>query len=750
MNHKKRGITMPKKLVIVESPAKAKTIEKFLGDDYSVMSSKGHIRDLKEKEFSVDLSNNYKPLYEIPADKQELVNNLQKAADKSDIVWLASDEDREGEAIAWHLYEVLGLTEAKTRRIVFHEITKTAIQKAIENPRHINLNLVDAQQARRVLDRIVGFELSPVLWKKIKPALSAGRVQSVTVRLVVEREREINHFKAEASYRVTAIFNVTDTQGKDVELKSELNKRFTTKEEAKSFLEACINTTFTIEQIETKPAKQTPAPPFTTSTLQQTANRYLGFSAKQTMTLAQKLYEQGFITYMRTDSLNLSEKFLTEAREYLGQEYGQEYLPKEVRKYKNKSKNAQEAHEAVRPTEVFKTPDSLKNKLDSSEYRLYRLIWQRALACQSADAQIAATAIDLKTKDKNASDYTFRSTGQIVSFDGYLKIYPEKTEEQELPSVEEGETLSLLDTIKSQHFTKGPARYSDAGLVKELEKHGIGRPSTYAPTINTIIVRNYVNRDDHKKLFPTDIAFVVNDLLVAHFPKIVDYAFTAGMENNLDEIAEGKKEWQPVIGEFYHDFHENLENKYKEINKKDIMPEETSQEVCDKCGSPMIVKTGRYGKFLACSGFPDCKNINSMGGGNNQQSNSENGEKKPDANLEALEKKFAGEKCEKCGSDMVVKNGKFGPFLACSGYPKCKNIKSIVDDSAVTCPACNTGKIVKKFSRKGVFYACSAYPDCKNAYWGRPTGEVCQVCGSLIIETKDGAKCSDKGCSNSK
>ncbi len=743
------------KLIIVESPTKAKTIAKFLGKDFYVESSFGHIRDLPQKEMGIDIENGFTPKYVIPMKSRKIITKLKGLAAKSDEIILASDEDREGEAIAWHLKEALKLKSEQSSRIAFHEITKPAILEALAHPRDLDLKMVDAQQARRILDRLVGYELSPFLWKKVAKGLSAGRVQSVAIRLIVEREREIQKFIS-AEYWSLALKVSPEDKKQEFEanlfkIKNKAFDKLSIDEKISGEIEEKVkNASWFVSGIEKKASKKSPAAPFTTATLQQSANRHLGFSAKQTMTVAQKLYEQGFITYMRTDSLNLSEKFLNEAREYLAQEYGQEYLPKEARKYKNKSKNAQEAHEAVRPTEVSRTPESLKEKFDSSEYRLYRLIWQRALACQSTDAQIAATAIDLKTNDKQASDYTFRSTGQIVSFDGYLKIYPEKTEEQELPSVKEGETLTLLDTIKSQHFTKGPARYSDAGLVKELEKHGIGRPSTYAPTINTIIVRNYVNRDDHKKLFPTDIAFVVNDLLVAHFPKIVDYAFTAGMENNLDDIAEGKKEWQPVIGEFYHDFHENLENKYKEINKKDIMPEETSQEICDKCGSPMIVKTGRYGKFLACSGFPDCKNIKSLGGGNNQQSGDDAGEKKPNANLEALEKKFAGEKCEKCGSDMVVKNGKFGPFLACSGYPKCKNIKSIVDDSAVTCPACNTGKIVKKFSRKGIFYACSAYPDCKNAYWGKPTGEVCQVCGSLIIETKDGPKCSDKGCSNSK
>lgn len=743
------------KLIIVESPTKAKTIAKFLGKDFYVESSFGHIRDLPQKEMGIDIENGFTPKYVVPLKSKKTVSTLKALVAKSDGVILASDEDREGEAIAWHLNEALKLKNGQAVRIAFHEITKSAILEALAHPRELDLRMVNAQQARRVLDRLVGYELSPFLWKKVAKGLSAGRVQSVAIRFIVEREREIQKFISSEYWNIAL---KVSPENKKNEFEANLfkikdkafDKLSITEEKANEIEKKVKDAKWFISKIEKKSTKKSPAAPFTTATLQQSANRHLGFSAKQTMVVAQKLYEQGFITYMRTDSLNLSQKFLDDAREYLEKEYGKNYLPKEVRKYKNKSKNAQEAHEAVRPTEVTKTPESLKDQFDSSELRLYRLIWQRALACQSTDAQIAATAIDLKSKDQKASDYTFRSTGQIISFDGYLKIYPEKTEEQELPTVTEGDNLELLETIKSQHFTKGPARYSDAGLVKELEKYGIGRPSTYAPTINTVIVRNYVNRDDHKKLFPTDIAFVVNDLLVAHFPKIIDYKFTAGMENNLDDIADGKKEWQPVIEDFYHDFHQNLQDKYQEINKKDIMPEETSQEVCDKCTSPMIIKTGRYGKFLACSNFPECKNIKSLGAGNNRQSENNGEEKKPDANLEILEKKYAGEKCEKCGSDMAVKNGKFGPFLACSGYPKCKNIKSIVDDSATTCPACNKGKIVKKFSRKGVFYACSAYPDCKNAYWGKPTGEVCQVCGSLIIETKEGPKCSDKGCSNSK
>lgn len=614
---------MPKKLVIVESPAKAKTIEKFLGDDYSVMSSKGHIRDLKEKEFSVDLSNNYKPLYEIPADKQELVNNLQKAADKSDIVWLASDEDREGEAIAWHLYEVLGLTEAKTRRIVFHEITKTAIQKAIENPRHINLNLVDAQQARRVLDRIVGFELSPVLWKKIKPALSAGRVQSVTVRLVVEREREINNFKAEASYRVTAIFNVTDTQGKDVELKSELSKRFTTKEEAKSFLEACINTTFTIEQIETKPAKQTPAPPFTTSTLQQEASRKFGFPVGLTMRIAQKLYEAGKITYMRTDSVNLSDLALGTAKQEIIEMAGEKYHT--FRQYHTKSKGAQEAHEAIRPTYI--NQHAIEGTLQ--EKKLYDLIWKRTIASQMSDAQIEKTTISINVNGKTEK---FVSTGEIIKFDGFLKVYLESTDddqEQEakgiLPKLSLNQPLQLISAEAQERFTQHPPRYTEASLVRKLEELGIGRPSTYAPTISTIQNREYVDKKEIEnpprtyelitlrkgqikeetkkekatiekgKLSPTSIGFVVNDFLTQHFPDIMNYNFTAKVENDFDEIAEGKINWTKSIDNFYKTFHPSVEEAMINTGKK---AGERQLGIDPKTGKPVFVKIGRFGAVV--------------------------------------------------------------------------------------------------------------------------------------------------------
>ena len=736
-------------LIIVESPTKAKTISKFLDKKYLVESSFGHIRDLPKSEMGVDIEHDFAPKYIIPTKAKKTVSTLKAAAKKSTEIILASDEDREGEAIAWHLVKALGLDEKKTKRIVFHEITKDAILAALQKPRQIDLDMVDAQQARRILDRLVGYELSPFLWKKVAKGLSAGRVQSVATRLIVEREREIKDFKIEEYWSLSA--DLTGDEEKDkftADLYKIKNKTFNKleikKPEAEELKKILQGALYSVDKIEKKQVNKNPSAPFTTSTLQQSANRHLGFSAKQTMTVAQKLYEQGYITYMRTDSLNLSPKFIDDAQKWLKNNLGKDYVIDGGRTFKNKSKNAQEAHEAVRPTEANTTPEMLESKLDKSQERLYRLIWQRAVASQMPAAKLAATVIDIKAQDKKEI-YIFRANGQTLVFPGYLKIWPEKTKEQEFPVLTEKQPVTLLDLRSEEHSTNPPARYSDAGLVKELEKYGIGRPSTYAPTINTIIVRNYVERDENKKLKPTSIAFVVTDLLINHFPKIVDYKFTAQMENDLDLIASGDKKWQPVISEFYQDFHNNLQDKYEKINKKDIMPEETSTEVCDKCGAPMLVKTGRYGKFLACSAFPDCRNIKKMAGEGGAYE-----KKEPDAKTLELEKKYAGEVCDKCGSAMKVRTGKYGPFLACSAYPKCKNIKNIAqpgDGKEVTCPVCGEGKIVKKFSRRGAFWACSAYPKCKNAYWGQPTGEKCPDCEALLVTDKGKeVKCSNKGC----
>ncbi len=753
------------KLVIVESPTKAKTITKFVGKDYKVVSSFGHIRDLPKSKMGIDIENNFEPEYVIPDKALKTVANLKKDAKKADTIILASDEDREGEAIAWHIAQALGLGNSKSKitnskqlpkikRIVFHEITKSAILEALENPRDVNMKLVDAQQARRILDRLVGYEMSPFLWKKVARGLSAGRVQSVAMRLIVEREREIQKFKVDEYWSIVASLKTTDNRQETTIFDARLNKidgktidklEIKNKDEADKILSELEGAEYLITDVKQRESKKNAPKPFTTSTLQQTANRWLGFSAKQTMMVAQRLYEVGLITYMRTDSLNLSNTFLENARDYLSGNLGEKYALKSPRLFKTKSKGAQEAHEAIRPTEAGKTPETA-NIADNNQARLYKLIWQRALASQMPEAVVSNTTIDINAVN---SPYQFRATGQVLKFDGYLKIYPEQSKELELPDVKKEEKLDLIKLAPEQHFTKPPARYSDAGLVKILEQHGIGRPSTYAPTISTIIVRNYVNRDDNKKLAPTEIAFVVNDLLVEHFPQIVDYEFTAKMENDLDDIAHGEKEWRPVISEFYHPFHKNLKDKDNKLNKKDIMPEETSNEKCDKCGASMIIKTGRYGKFLACGAYPDCKNIKGM-----EKSKSETEGGSDNEEIEKLKEKYKDEKCEKCGEAMLVRNGKYGPFFGCSGYPKCKTIKNIGEGgggTGVKCPNCGKGEIVQKRSKRGVFYACNQYPDCKNAYWGKPTGDKCPDCEALLVSGKDDSvKCSAKGCEYAK
>ena len=575
---------MQNNLVIVESPAKAKTIEKFLGNGYKVLSSYGHIRDLKEKSFSIDVKNHFAPIYEIPGDKAKLVSDLKKEADKADMVWLASDEDREGEAISWHLYEVLQLEPEKTKRIVFHEITKTAILNAIQHPRAINIDLVNAQQARRVLDRIVGFELSPVLWKKIKPSLSAGRVQSVAVRLVVEREREVQAFVSEASYKVTAVFS----NAKGEEIRAELSRRFKTEEEARTFLESCAKAEFRIEDLTTKPVRKSPAPPFTTSTLQQEAARKLGYTVAQTMMLAQRLYESGLITYMRTDSVNLSELALHASRDEIVSRMGEKYVHN--RHFTTKTKGAQEAHEAIRPT--YMSNDSIEGT--GQERRLYELIWKRTLASQMSDAEFEKTTAMISI---SGHEDKFIAVGEVLTFDGFLRVYKESYDdevEQEgelrLPSaLEVGQSLEYKEMLATQRFTQAPFRYTEASLVRRLEELGIGRPSTYAPTISTIQQRGYVEKGNREgterpykllslaggkitesvkselvgsekaKLLPTDVGIVVNDFLKEYFPQIMDYNFTASVEKQFDEIAEGEKKWTDVMERFYEGFHPEVE-----------------------------------------------------------------------------------------------------------------------------------------------------------------------------------------------
>ncbi|OJU53240.1 MAG: DNA topoisomerase I [Bacteroidales bacterium 45-6] len=614
---------MQKNLVIVESPAKAKTIEKFLGKDYHVLSSYGHIRDLKKKDFGIDLNNSYKPQYEVPADKKKLVAELKKAAKEAEVVWLASDEDREGEAISWHLYETLGLTDDRAKRIAFHEITKDAILNAINNPRKINFNLVDAQQARRVLDRIVGFELSPVLWKKVKPALSAGRVQSVAVRLIVEREREIREFQTEAAYRVVAIF-VKQENGNTYELKAELPQRLKTKEEALALLEKLKTADFTIDSVVTKPTKRSPAAPFTTSTLQQEAARKLGFTVAQTMRVAQGLYESGKITYMRTDSVNLSSLALNTSKAEIIASYGEKYT--HPRNYTTKSKGAQEAHEAIRPT--YMSEHTVSGS--AQEKKLYDLIWKRTIASQMADAELEKTTVTISVSN---SDYSFVAAGEVIKFDGFLHVYMEDSDDEQpesdshlLPPLHKGEVLEMAETSATERFSQRPARYTEASLVKKMEELGIGRPSTYAPTISTIQNREYVEKKtiegtpreynvmtlkngfirdeknteitgaDKNKLFPTDTGEVVNDFLTEFFPEIMKYNFTARLEERFDEVAEGKENWTELIDGFYKLFHPVV---------NEVMNAQTEHKIGErvlgvdpKSGRQISVKIGRFGPMV--------------------------------------------------------------------------------------------------------------------------------------------------------
>lgn len=699
---------MQKNLVIVESPAKAKTIEKFLGKDFKVMSSYGHIRDLKTKDFSIDIENNYTPEYVVPADKKKLVSELKSEAKKADMVWLASDEDREGEAISWHLAEVLGLDAKKTKRIVFHEITKNAILHAIETPREVNIDLVNAQQARRVLDRIVGFELSPVLWRKIKPALSAGRVQSVAVRLIVEREREINDFVSEASFRVIATFILPD--GTTL-LKAELNKRLKDKQDAYKFLEDCQKASFVIEDITKKPVKKSPAAPFTTSTLQQEAARKLGFSVSQTMMIAQRLYESGFITYMRTDSVHLSDLALGTAKEAIIDIYGEKYY--KFRQYHTKSKGAQEAHEAIRPTYIANTDI----EGSAQEKKLYELIRKRTIASQMADAELERTTISVSISDKKEK---FVAVGEVISFDGFLQVYREDTDDEHekeengiLPPVKLNEVLTRKDIIATERFTQRPPRYTEASLVRSLEELGIGRPSTYAPTIQTIQNREYVLKGDkdgverkyhvltlsktgikdvekkeiagadRNKLIPTDIGIVVNDFLMEYFPDVLDYNFTASVEKEFDSVAEGEMEWTNLIDKFYKVFHPIVEKTVAIKTEHKVGERELG--IDPKSGKPVFVKIGRYGPIAQIGqANPDDKNAPKP-----QFASLMKDQSIETITLEEALKLFDLPRVigDFEGEEMVAAVGRFGPFIRHAGkfvsIPKTLDPLSITSEEAI-------------------------------------------------------------------
>ncbi len=736
---------MPKQLVIVESPTKAKTISRFLGRNFIIKSSNGHVRDLPKSKMGVDIEHDFAPQYIIPTRSRKNVTALKKEAKAADSILFATDEDREGEAISWHLAQLLEVPDDKVKRITFEEITEGAIKKAVANPRRIDTNLVNAQQTRRILDRLLGYELSPFLWKKVAKGLSAGRVQSVALRLIVEREQAILAFTPKEYWNIEAEFEKQDHAEPKItaRLYEHKGKRLDKmavheQSEAEQIVKDLKLASYAVRNLEQKETKRWPLPPFTTSTLQQEANRRFGFSARQTMYMAQQLYEGivlgkegsvGLITYMRTDSVNLSEEFLMKARSYIVEAYGNQYVTPEPRRYTTKQRLAQEAHEAIRPTEASRPPEAVKEYLDTATYKIYSLIWSRAVASQMPEARLDQTTIDIKS----SSDYVFRATGSVVRFDGYLKVYVTNQKDVVLPSVKTDEPVNILNLKHEQKFTEPPARYSEAGLVKALEEHGIGRPSTYAPTIATIIERKYVEKDK-RRLKPTEIGMLVTDLLVNHFPQIVDYQFTAQMEEGLDEIAAGKKEWVPLLKDFYYPFKENLTKKEQEISKKDLT-ETTTDEVCEKCSKPMIIKIGRFGKFLACTGFPDCKNTKALNGDGTGPDKSE----------------IVDEKCPECGKPLQRKVGRFGPFLGCTGYPECKFIKNIDKSTGVTCPQCNVGQIVEKRSFRGrVFYACNEYPKCRFALWSKPTGEKCPQCGSLLVYAKKQITCASKECKYSK
>ncbi|MCZ6679451.1 MAG: type I DNA topoisomerase [Candidatus Poribacteria bacterium] len=747
---------MPKSLIVVESPAKAKTIKKFLGRNYTVKASMGHIRDLPAKKLGVDIENGFTPEYTTIRGKGKVIKELQTAARGVDAIYLAADADREGEAICWHLAEALKKSKKPIYRITYNEITKGAIQASIKQPGEINQALMDAQQARRILDRLVGYQISPILWRNVKPGLSAGRVQSVAVRLICEREAESEAFVPQEYWTITANLkgkNPPPFDAKLLQIESEKGSistyGFTIDEaRANAIVEDAKPKPFIVKNIQKRERKRRPVPPFITSTLQQEAARKLRFTTKRTMAIAQQLYEGleigtegsvGLITYMRTDSTRVADEALKEARAYIKETYGADYLPARAVRYKTK-KGAQDAHEAVRPTGTARTPESLKSYLSPEQYRLYDLIWKRFVASQMNPAVLDVTTIDI-----SAEKYLFRATGSILKFDGFMIVYMEGSDDSHtqnggedeadtrLPVLEIGERLDLRKLTPKQHFTQPPPRYSDATLVKAMEEKGIGRPSTYATIISTIQDRGYVVREE-RRFIPTDIGKLVNQLLIKGFPDILDVKFTAKMEDQLDEIADGKSQWVGVLSAFYQPFRRALEAAPDVMYEARKAMEEESDEVCEKCGSNMIIKWGRYGRFLGCSNYPECSNIKRL-----------HAEDAP-----PVEDEPTDEICDKCGSPMIIKTSRAGGrFIACTGYPKCKNAKPI--NIGVDCPEKGCGGYLgERRSRRGkVFYGCSNYPDCNFVLWYKPTPKTCPQCQApFLLEKATKTKGNHLACHN--
>ena len=734
---------MSKNLVIVESPAKAKTIKKYLGKDFAVLASYGHVRDLLPKEGAVDTEHDFAMKYQAIAKNEKHFDAIAKEMKKAETLYLATDPDREGEAISWHLCELLKekklLDKKPVRRVVFHEITKRAIQEAVEHPRDISMDLINAQQARRALDYLVGFNLSPLLWKKIRPGLSAGRVQSPALRMIVEREEEIEKFVTREYWTIEAdLAKVKETFS--AKLQTYEGKKLTQfsvtsaeqAEDIEARLKKAAQGKLIVSNVEKKQRKRNPAPPFTTSTLQQEASRKLSFTAQKTMRIAQQLYEGididgtavGLITYMRTDSVNLAQEAITEIRELITERYGKDNVPAKPNVYKTKSKNAQEAHEAIRPTVVAQTPDTVKAHLSADQRKLYDLIWKRTVACQMVHATINTVSVDLSA----GKDHVFRATGSTIVDPGFIMVYQEgiddsKAEDDErmLPTLAVGDQVELVKIRPEQHFTEPPPRYSEASLVKALEEYGIGRPSTYAAIISTLQAREYVNMEK-RRFIPTDVGRIVNKFLTGYFTQYVDYDFTAKLEDELDAVSRGEEEWVPLLKSFWKPFKERVDDTEQNVARKDVT-QESLDEACPKCGKPLSIRLGRRGRFIGCSGFPDCDYTRSLGD-----------DKEPET-PEAIE----GRVCPQCSSKLLIRQGRYGKFIGCSNYPACKYIEPLEKpaDTGVECTECHKGTLLKRKSRYGkVFYSCSKYPDCKYAIWNEPLNEPCPQCGWPILTLK--------------
>jgi DNA topoisomerase-1 len=734
---------MSKNLVIVESPAKCKTIKKYLGKGFDVMASYGHVRDLVPKEGAVDTEHEFAMKYQLIERNSKHVDSIVKAMKKSDALYLATDPDREGEAISWHLCELLkqrnALKDKAVHRVVFNEITKRAVNEALEHARDLSTELINAQQARRALDYLVGFNLSPLLWKKVRRGLSAGRVQSPALRMIVEREIEIEDFKPREYWTLESHLDKDDQAfaARLTHLHGEKLKQFsivndTSANDARTELLKVAAGKLVVDTVEKKKRRRNPAAPFTTSTLQQEASRKLGFTASRTMRVAQQLYEGmdiggdtvGLITYMRTDSVNLAQDALDEMRTFIPERYGEHALPAEVRTYKTKARNAQEAHEAIRPTSIRNTPDEIKQYLSAEQLKLYDLIWKRTVACQMIHATINTVSVDFGCGEGNV----FRATGSTVVDPGFMAVYQEDTDdaktgsdEKLLPPLEKGDSCELKDIRADQHFTEPPPRFSEASLVKTLEEYGIGRPSTYATIISTLQAREYVTLEK-KRFYPTDVGRIVSKFLTEHFTQYVDYDFTARLEDELDAVARGEKDWVPLMQDFWKPFKLLVDDKETSVSRSDVTTEAIDEE-CPKCGKQLNIRLGRRGRFIGCSGYPDCDYTRNV--------DDERGDGEPEV--------VEGRKCPECESDLIIRSGRYGKFIGCSSYPDCKYIEPLEkpEDTGVQCPECKKGNILKRKSRRGkIFYSCERYPDCEYAIWNEPLAQPCPDCHWPITAIK--------------